>query len=197
MQLLRLQENLTERTFSKGEKLFLCGEEGKSLFITESGDIELLGDTGKRVRKVAGGSIVGEHSLITGQPRNTTAVCASNKCVAREMTGKDFFVLYNSSPSTKRSLNEISFRRDFQKAFALKFGKDFSTNLEDLRKQFDAVDIDNSGDIKPEEFKALLKVVYPSLSNDDPLFYEAFQALDIDGNDSIGWEEFKQIFLED
>lgn len=196
LQALRRHENLTERGFSRGDALFSCGEEGTSLFVVESGDVEVRGETGQRIVTAGVGAIIGEHSLVTGHPRNSTAVCASDTCVAREMTARDFSVLYHSSPSMKRSVDGICFRREFQKAFAKKFAEDFGGTLDDVRKAFDAVDVDHSRDLTPDEVKALLKSLYPSLSDDDPLFYEIFRTLDIDGNNSIEWEEFKKIFLE-
>mmetsp|Transcript_13090 Transcript_13090/g.23696 ORF Transcript_13090/g.23696 Transcript_13090/m.23696 type:complete len:477 (+) Transcript_13090:37-1467(+) len=194
LKILRLHKNLFERDLSKGDVLFSCGEDGKSLFIVENGEIEIKGETGKHILNVNAGSICGEHSLITGQPRNATAVCASNECKVHEMAAKDFFTLYNSSPSMKLSFREVCFRRDFQKAIAKKSGKDFSTSVDDLRKAFDAIDLDQSGSIDLEEVKVLLRSIYPSLSDDDPLFSQVLQTLDIDGSNSIQWEEFKKVF---
>jgi len=197
LKILRLQKDLFQRDFAKGDVLFSCGEDGKSLFIVEKGEIEIKGETGKRIQSIGAGSICGEHSLITGQPRDITAVCATGKCKLLEMAGKDFLTLYNSTPNMKQSFREICFRRDVQKAIAKKFGKEFSSSVDDLRKAFDAVDLDKSGAIDLDEVKALLRSIYPSLSDDDELFSQVLQALDIDGDKTIKWEEFKKVFLEE
>ena len=192
---LSLVKNLEEREFSRGAELFSYGEKGRALYIVDTGEVEIRGDTGKLIKRVQRRGITGEHSLITGLPRNTTATCVSDKCMAREMMARDFFSVYNSSPLLKQSLNEICFQRDFRKAFAKKFGRNFSGSVDHLREAFDSMDVAKTGEITPDDVRVLLKSIYPSLADDDPLFYEAFQSLDIDGNNSIEWNEFKKIFL--
>eukprot|EP00581_Thalassiosira_minuscula_P009991 CAMPEP_0183711148 /NCGR_PEP_ID=MMETSP0737-20130205/6721_1 /TAXON_ID=385413 /ORGANISM="Thalassiosira miniscula, Strain CCMP1093" /LENGTH=694 /DNA_ID=CAMNT_0025939585 /DNA_START=608 /DNA_END=2692 /DNA_ORIENTATION=- len=194
LKILRLQKNLFERKLSKGDVLFSFGEEGKSLFIVENGEIAIKGETGKHILNVNSGSICGEQALITGQPRNTTGVCDSKECKLYEMAAKDFFTLYNSTPSMKQSFREICFRREIQKAIVKKFGTDFSTSVDDLRKAFDAVDLDKSGSIELDEVKILLRSIYPSLPANDPFFTQVLQSLDIDNSQSVEWEEFKKVF---
>jgi hypothetical protein len=76
-----------------------------------------------------------------------------------------------------------------------KFGKDVGASSEKLRKAFDTVNFNGSGDITPEDARVFLRSTYPSLADDDPLFSQVFQALNIDGS-TIVWEEFEKIFLE-
>jgi len=45
-----------------------------------------------------------------------------------------------------------------------------------------------------DDIKSLIRSIYPSLSDDDPIFAEVLQTLDIDGNNSIEREEFVKIF---
>jgi len=73
-------------------------------------------------------------------------------------------------------------------------GRDFGNSDDELRQAFDAADLDQSGDINLNDIKGLMKSVYPSLSDDDPLFAEVLQSLDIDNNNSVEWKEFKKIF---
>lgn len=73
-------------------------------------------------------------------------------------------------------------------------GRDFGNSDDELRRAFDAADLDQSGDINLNDIKGLMKSVYPALSDDDPLFAEVLQSLDIDNNNSVEWEEFKKIF---
>lgn len=194
LKILSLQKNMAERDFSQGDALFSWGEEGKSLFVVDSGEIEIKGETGRHVLNVREGSVCGEHSVVTGQPRNCTAICTSDKCKVYEMSARDFHKLSNSSPSMKQSFREIAFRRDLQKAVTKKFGNDFSNNVEDLHKAFDMVDLDKDGVLNLDDIKSLIRSIYPSLSDDDPIFAEVLQTLDIDGNNSIEREEFVKIF---
>merc|ERR1740139_1989881 len=193
LQVLHLQKNLLERVLSKGDVLFSYGEDGKSLYIVEEGEIKIKGENGQHIMNVQPGQICGEHSVITKSPRNSTAVCASNECRVHEMTAKDFRKIYNSSPDMKQSFREVCFR-DVQKAIVKKLGRDFGNSDDELRQAFDAADLDQSGDINLNDIKGLMKSVYPSLSDDDPLFAEVLQSLDIDNNNSVEWKEFKKIF---
>lgn len=194
LKILSLQKNLFERNLSEGDVLFSCGEDGKSMFIVDEGEIEIIGETGKFILNVGEGEMCGEQALVTGLPRNVTAVCATQECKVYELQAKDFFKVFNSSPSMKQSFQEICFRRDFQKAIAKKFGKDFSTSLGELRKAFDAMDLDQSGSIDLEEVTDLLRSIYPTLPIDHPLFTQALQTLDIDGDNLVTWDEFKKVF---
>jgi len=74
------------------------------------------------------------------------------------------------------------------------FGSDFGTSMEELRKAFDASDLDGSGEIGLEDVKELLKTIYPDLADDDPLFAEVLHTLDIDDSNSVSWEEFFKVF---
>ena len=63
--------------------------------ISEKGRIDVLLEGTKP------GDIIGEHSLVLCRPRNTTAVCVSDRCIAHEMKAalylyKDFYETYNS-----------------------------------------------------------------------------------------------------
>lgn len=194
LKILRLQKNLFERNLAKGDVLFSCGEDGKSVFVVENGEIDLKSDIGERILNVKPGSICGEQSIITGQPRNITAVCASDKCKVYEMAAKDFSAVYKSDSSMTQSFQELCFQKDAQKAIAKNFGKDFSRNDDDLRKAFDGIDLDKNGAIDFEEAKALLKTIYPSLSDSDPLFSQIFHTLDLEKDNKITWEEFKIMF---
>lgn len=189
LKIMRLQTKLVERAFVEGEALFTSGEEGKSIFITEKGVIKIIGDD----VMIQPGEIVGEHALLTGLPRNATGVCASKACKAYEMSAKDFSYLFNSSPDMKQSFRDICFRRDFKKAIAKNFGKDFGRNEEELKKAFESMDSDQSGAIGLEEVKDLFRTLYPTLPDDDPIYSQALQSLDLEGTNSITWDEFKKI----
>ena len=195
-QMLRRQKNLPERDLSGGDVLFSYGEDGKSLFVVDEGAIRIVAKNGKHVLTVKAGAICGEHSVIMKQPRNVTAVCASDKCKVREMAAKDFYAIYNnSSPSMQQSLRQFCLRRDFQKAIVDLLGTDFGTSEDELHKVFDLVDSETSGEIEMKEVKGLIRRIYPHLLDDDPLFTEVLRSLDIDNSNTVKWEEFKKVFL--
>lgn len=189
LKIMRLQKRLVERSFVKGDVLFAEGEEGKTLFILDEGNVKILGDD----IIVPSGEVLGEHALLTGLPRNATGVCDSDVCKVYEMSARDFSVLLRSN-DMKKSFRDICFRRDFHKALVEKFGKDFGKNDEDLRKAFDSMDLDKSGNIGLDEVKELFQMLYPNLKDDDPIYAQALQSLDLKGNELISFEEFKKIF---
>ena len=72
-----LLRTLQERTYLKGETLFLEGDIGRALFIVVSGSIQLtrLDESGKLqpVAEVKPGEIFGEMALLEEMPRTATA----------------------------------------------------------------------------------------------------------------------------
>ncbi|MEA3501966.1 MAG: cyclic nucleotide-binding domain-containing protein [Actinomycetota bacterium] len=72
----RLAENVTTCSFSQGEMLFSEGDPGDKAYIVTSGEIEILkisADQPVRIAVSGPGVIVGEMSLLTGEPRNASA----------------------------------------------------------------------------------------------------------------------------
>ena len=188
--ILRLQNNLKQKEVHRGEVVFSVGEEGDALYILETGEVDLLVG-GKRVFTAKPGDIFGEHSLIMGRPRNTSAVCMSKKCLVYEMKSRDFYHLYNSSSSLRTSLRELCLRREFQKALVKKTGKEFPS-IHDLRGVFDAADADSSGLLSADEVSQLLRSFDPSLSEEE--MDEVVQSLDLDESGLISFDEFSLIF---
>jgi len=70
---------------------------------------------------VTPGNFCGEHSLLTGRLRNTTAKCIDpNGCTALLLLGRDFRKLMDVQPKMKESLVDMMNRRDFKKAVVFK-----------------------------------------------------------------------------
>lgn len=188
--ILRLQKNLKTLNLSQGYTIFKEGEEAEALYILEKGLVCVYVD-GKKVFEVKPGDIFGEHSMIMGRPRNTTATCLSEECIAQEMKARDFYELYNSSSSLKSSLRELCLRREFQKSLVKKTKKEFPS-INDLREVFDAADKNKSGFLCETEVAALLTSFDPSLSKEE--IKEVVNTLDLDETGRISFDEFKLIF---
>jgi len=188
--ILRLQKNLNEMKLEEGDVIFSTGEEANALYILESGVVDILvGD--KKVFHVKPGDVFGEHSIIMGRPRNTSAKCITKECVAQEMKARDFYELYNSSSTIRTPLRELCLRREFQKALVNKTKKEFPS-VADLRNVFDAADSDKSGSLALNEVRALLKSFDPTLSENE--IKEVLQTLDLEETGLITFNEFKLIF---
>jgi len=135
--ILKLQKNLEDCDFQEGEALFSAGEAGDVLYIVEEGKVDIK-VRGEHVFTATPGNLCGEHSVLTGQRRNSTAICASPEgCKAEKMSGKDFRTLLDSSPGMEDSLRELSVRRDFKKAVVHRLRNEFP--YDDPRQAFDAV----------------------------------------------------------
>ena len=72
-------------------------EENPSAFIIEDGSMSVH-IAGNHICDLRKGSIVGEMSLITGQPRSATVTSISENCVVREITANEFKLLWQSKP---------------------------------------------------------------------------------------------------
>ena len=123
--------------YQEGEARFSAGEEGDALYIVDSGEVDVQ-VRGKHVFTATPGNLCGEHSVLTGQNRNSTAICASPEgCRAEKMSCKDFRTLMDSSPGMEDSLRELSIRRDFKKAVVHRLRKEFP--YDNPKAAFDAV----------------------------------------------------------
>lgn len=72
-QLDKLAAGTTRRSFAAGEVLMREDEPGASLFILDSGQVEVrISDEPEPIAELYVGDIVGEMSLLTGAPRNAT-----------------------------------------------------------------------------------------------------------------------------
>jgi signal transduction histidine kinase len=72
----RLTENLTTCFLPRDDTLFCEGDPGETAYIVTAGELEIFkmsGDTAVRIAVSGPGVIVGEMSLLTGEPRNAGA----------------------------------------------------------------------------------------------------------------------------
>jgi CRP-like cAMP-binding protein len=84
-QLDRLAAGARRRTFAKGEALMTEDEPGASMFVIESGEVSIrVENEPDLVAALHAGDIVGEVSLLTGQPRTAT-VTATEPVAAIEI----------------------------------------------------------------------------------------------------------------
>jgi len=192
--ILRLQNNLHSFNAAKGDYLFKVGEEGKFLYILTEGtcDIKVNNNT---VFTIKPGDICGEHSLLMGRPRNTSAVCTSDHCSGQVMDSRDFYYLLDSSQEVKESIREICLRREFQKALVVKTKRSFPS-VADLRQAFDAADEEGKGKISVKEIRSILMLLDKSLSEQE--VKEITQSLALGSQNVedlvVTFDEFKRIF---
>lgn len=192
--ILKMQSNLVEKKFKNGETLFKEGEEGKELFIVEEGFVD-VSVQGRKVFVAHAGDVTGEHSLVLGRPRNTTATCASNECKVVTMRARDFYTFLNSAEHVKESIHDICLRREFMKALVYRTRKPFPTDPRGLKWAFGQVDTGNKGKIDLDDVRVMLKEMDPTLKEND--LKDLWKALDVSEVGYITFDVFERIFKLD
>lgn len=188
--ILLLQKNLKKRTYRKGKSLFRAGQYGDSLYIIESGKVGIeVSD--QNVFSALPGNICGEHSVITGRKRNSSAVCLSDTCTCLELSGRDFRKLMETSPDTMGSIEELCWRRDFKKAVALKLKKDFP--YDNPREAFDAVNENGDKELDARAIGKLLREMDPEYTDEE--IQSVIKVMDLTGSGSVSFDEFKKVFV--
>jgi serine/threonine protein kinase len=189
--ILGLQSNMQQRTYTKGDLLFKKGDKGSEMFIIESGKVDLLVDD-HTVLTLEPGELCGEHSLVSGFPRNVSAKCVSDGCKAQVLRARDFYTLLDLHPSMKATIRDICLRREFQKAMCFKTKKAFPKKEEELRAAFEAVDAGKNGVIELNEIRSMIKNFDPTYTEKD--IKDIVRTLDLTDTGVVRWEDFKRIF---
>lgn len=190
--LIRLQTNVRERTFKKGDVIYKEGDVGKSMFLVNDGRLEVKhGDVS--VHEYFNGDSFGESSLVFERPRSSTVICSSNTCNLHEMVGSDFLAVLESSPDAAASLRDMCRKRLFKKAvktFSLE--KKRGLTNDDIVAAFHEVDADNSGLLSFDEIKDLMHSMDPTIPEQE--IRSLLKFIDIDEDGLISLEEFKRLF---
>lgn len=191
--ILASTKTLDEQVYSKGAFLYEQGRPGDDVFIVEAGKVDVTIND-HTVFTVTPGELCGEHAVIFGKPRNTSAKCVSNKCLVHILKAKDFTKIVNSMASNtlKESLRDITHRREFQKALVFTTKKSFPKTEAELREAFEAADYDRSGKIDLADITMMLKQVDKTWTSKE--IKEILSSLDLDRTGAVNWEEFKRVF---
>ena len=95
---LKLLQNLcSQRTYEPGEKVFIEGSPGSTMFVVLDGNIEIQVG-GKTLEEAGRGAIIGEMSLIDSSPRSATVV-AKDFCLMAQVDQSQFLVLMEKIPA--------------------------------------------------------------------------------------------------
>ena len=104
-----LLHHVHPRLFAPGTVVVKEGGVGDSLYLIETGDVEVTRN-GEDVAKLGSGDSFGEMSLLTGEPRSAT-VTASSEVRAWEVIKDDFDRLLSSSPALREALENLADQR--------------------------------------------------------------------------------------
>ena len=86
----------TPRIYQPGEKVFVEGSPGNSMYVVLDGNIEICVG-GKSVEVAGRGSIIGEMALIDSSTRSATVV-AQDYCVLAQVNRSQFLSLMQKTP---------------------------------------------------------------------------------------------------
>ena len=192
--LIRLQTNVEERTFSKGDTIYREGNTGKSMYQVTSGELDVL-HGGNAVHRYEAGDSFGESSLLFERPRSSTVVCTSDRCTVLEMKGEDFLAVLNASPEMASSLRNMSRKRMFKKAvkqFSLHKNRGLSDA--DIVATFNDADFDQSGTLSLDEMRRLMHHMDPNYPMDE--IKALLKFIDVDEDGGVNLEEFKRLFRQ-
>jgi CRP-like cAMP-binding protein len=109
--LLKLQSGMKSATLRCNEQLLAEGNHSDLLYIAKSGNVNIM-TGGHQIFVAMEKSFVGEHTLLMGCTRNTTATCNSDGgCVVTRMLVPDFRQLMDASPLMRVSRTDANSRR--------------------------------------------------------------------------------------
>ncbi len=95
--ILNMVQNVgSPRPYQPGEKVFIEGSPGASMYVVLDGNIEIL-VRGKSMGVAGRGSIIGEMALIDSSTRSATGV-AQDYCVVVEVNRSQFLSLMQKTP---------------------------------------------------------------------------------------------------
>jgi CRP-like cAMP-binding protein len=110
----RIADALRAHLLEPGEVLIRAGEAGNSLFIVETGALDVILETGEadgqRAARLGPGDLVGEMSLLTGEPRTATVV-AVTECRVLELSHAAMKPIMTAKPEIAEGLSHLMAQR--------------------------------------------------------------------------------------
>ena len=97
-----LQSLGTTRTYDPGEKVFIEGSPGDTMYVVIDGTIE-ISVGGKALETAGRGAIIGEMSLLDASSRSATVI-AKDFCVLSQIDQKQFLTLVEKAPAFSLSV---------------------------------------------------------------------------------------------
>jgi len=192
--MIRLQTNVKERIYRKGEIVYREGARGKSMYQVSSGELEVL-HGGQKVHMYVQKDSFGESSLLFERPRSSTVRCISDSCAVLEMKGEDFLAVVNSDAEMASTLRNMCRKRLFKKAvkqFSLHKNRGLSDD--DIVAAFHDADVDQSGKLSLNEVRRLMHRMESNFPMEEII--QLLNFIDVDQDGAVNLEEFKSLFRQ-
>lgn len=102
-----LMAELHARVYVPGEKIFRVDEKGDSLYLIQSGSVEIVGKNNVSIATLQEGTIFGEMAMILNQPRSATAI-ANSFCDIYVLKREAFDRVVQFHPEFAKHLKEVA-----------------------------------------------------------------------------------------
>jgi glucose-6-phosphate 1-dehydrogenase len=93
--------------FQPGDVIIRKGETGRELYLISRGEVEVIGDSGEVIAKLGEGSVFGEISLLTSEPRTAT-IRAASYCDFFVLDKSDFVRVLRDRPHFLKAITEVA-----------------------------------------------------------------------------------------
>jgi CRP-like cAMP-binding protein len=194
--IIGLDKDLVGSKVPMGHVIFNEGDKADGIYILSDGMINVETQNGSKVYDVKPGELFGVQSILMKRDRQALAKCIHpNGCTIKSLSSLSLQNLLETNPSVEETLRELSLRREFRRAVVTKLNRSFKTDSGGLREAFDAIDLDNTGQINIDEVRDLLLNHLGSGSTISEQEIETLLAtLDLQRNGVVDFEEFCSIF---
>lgn len=148
-----LVDHVESVSFPTGGRLFQAGDAGDCLYLIESGNVQLFrGRSRKALDTISSGHVLGEIALLTGAPRNATAVAADDVtafCLSRS----SFEELCRRYPELDQAARSVAGRRlEERQSRAKSSGKSEAAWLRAAAGSLkDRIEVPSESDLEKEE----------------------------------------------
>lgn len=188
--IIKRKGNMKEKTYKKGDLIFVEGEVPSEAFIVKEGRIDVVaGD--HTIYSVKKGHLFGAQSYVFKRNRKASGVCNTDECVIKSIALEELGELSEKYPELKSTLYELTMRQEFRRAVVLRRMKSFPKDAQ-LKEAFDEMDTDQSGTLNAEELKTLMHNLGAAFSDEEIL--TLVKTLDLNESGSVDFDEFQSVF---
>jgi len=123
--------------YGRGEHLLVEGEEGRGLYIVADGSVDVL-KNGQKIASAGRGSLLGEMSLIKGEPVSADCVTASLSNIFF-MDKADFFAFMKRNRDFTESITQLVAEREMENRKNISSSKKEAGIKKEQKKLFDKI----------------------------------------------------------